>query len=48
MEPPILEQKPESGGADLIKETSTQNFAADVIDASKEALVLVAFDPITR
>jgi len=43
MEPPILEQKPESGGADLIKETSTQNFAADVIDASKEALVLVDF-----
>ncbi len=43
MEPPILEKKPESGGADLIKETSTQSFAADVIDASKDALVLVDF-----
>ena len=43
MEPPILESKPESGGADLIKETSTQDFVADVIDASKEALVLVDF-----
>jgi putative thioredoxin len=43
MEPPILEKKPESGGTDLIKETSTQSFAADVIDASKDALVLVDF-----
>lgn len=43
MEPPILETKPESGGADLIKETTTKDFVADVIDASKDALVLVDF-----
>ncbi len=43
MEPPILETKPESGGANLIKETTTKDFVADVIDASKDALVLVDF-----
>jgi putative thioredoxin len=43
MEPPILETKPESGGANLIKETTTKDFVADVIDASKNALVLVDF-----
>ncbi len=31
------------GGADLIKESSTTGFARDVIEASKEALVLVDF-----
>lgn len=43
MEPPILESKPESGGAALIKDTSTSAFKADVIDASHDALVLVDF-----
>lgn len=31
------------GGADLVKESSTTGFARDVIEASKEALVLVDF-----
>src|SRR4051812_17453314 len=31
------------GSADLVKETSTAAFKADVIDASKEAVVLVDF-----
>ena len=43
MEPPILENKPDSGEAGLVKETSTEAFMADVIDASHEALVLVDF-----
>ena len=43
METPILESKPEHGGPDLIKETTTKDFVADVIDASQEALVLVDF-----
>ena len=34
---------PAAGGADLVKETSTAQFKADVIDASKQALVLVDF-----
>lgn len=32
-----------NGGADLVKETSTADFAADVIEPSHEALVLVDF-----
>ncbi len=43
MEPPIVEARPESTGADLIKETNTQSFVEDVIEASKEALILVDF-----
>lgn len=43
MEPPILDSQPATGGADLIKDTSTSEFVADVVDASKDALVLVDF-----
>lgn len=42
METPILGGE-ESGGADLIKDTTTSGFMADVIDASHEALILVDF-----
>ncbi len=43
MEPPILGSAPAGDAADLIKDTSTQAFKADVIDASNDALVLVDF-----
>ena len=43
MEPPILESKPAGDGGDLIKDTTTQGFMADVVDASHNALVLVDF-----
>ena len=43
MEPPLLDQTPKDGESGLIKDTSTQGFMADVIDASREALVLVDF-----
>jgi putative thioredoxin len=43
MEPPILDSQPATGGADFIKDTSTSEFVADVVDASKDALVLVDF-----
>ena len=43
MEPPLLDQPPKDGESGLIKDTSTQGFMADVIDASREALVLVDF-----
>lgn len=43
MEPPIIDSSPDEGGTGLITDTSTQNFKADVIDASHEALVLVDF-----
>ena len=43
MEPPILGGAPAGDAADLIKDTSTQAFKADVIDASNDALVLVDF-----
>lgn len=43
MEPPILQNDAADGGADQIKETSTQAFKADVLDASQDALVLVDF-----
>jgi putative thioredoxin len=42
METPILGGE-ESGGGDLIKDTTTSGFMADVIDASHGALVLVDF-----
>lgn len=42
MEPPILQGEPADGG-DLIKDTTTQDFKADVIDGSHDALVLVDF-----
>jgi len=34
---------PAAGGTDLIKDSNAESFAADVIDASKDALVLVDF-----
>lgn len=43
MPTPIIDNAPEGGGADLIKDTSTADFKADVIDASHDALVLVDF-----
>lgn len=43
MEPPILQDNAGDSGSDLIKDTSTQDFKADVIDASQDALVLVDF-----
>lgn len=43
MEPPIIDSSLDEGGTGLITDTSTQNFKADVIDASNEALVLVDF-----
>ena len=43
MEPPLIGSAPEGDAADLIKDTSTQAFKADVLDASKDALVLVDF-----
>lgn len=43
METPIIGGDDAGGEAGLIKETSTQNFVADVIEASREALVLVDF-----
>jgi putative thioredoxin len=43
MEPPIIEGAPAHGSNNLIVNTSTQNFKADVIDASHDALVLVDF-----
>ncbi|RME95120.1 MAG: co-chaperone YbbN, partial [Alphaproteobacteria bacterium] len=44
MEPTLTHAgTPKSGDGDLVKDTTTQNFMADVIDASREALVLVDF-----
>ena len=43
MEPPLLAKTPEDGNTGLIKDTTTQDFMADVVDASHEALVLVDF-----
>ena len=43
METPLIGGAPEGDAADLIKDTSTQDFKADVLDASKDALVLVDF-----
>lgn len=43
MEPPLIQDNTGQGGAELITDTSTQGFKADVIDASQEALVLVDF-----
>ncbi len=43
MESPILGNTPESETPGLIKDTSTQDFKADVLDASQDALVLVDF-----
>ncbi|MDA7946434.1 MAG: thioredoxin [Hyphomicrobiaceae bacterium] len=43
MEPPIIGSAPGGDAPDLIKDTSTQAFKADVLDASKDALVLVDF-----
>ncbi|MEM8743459.1 MAG: thioredoxin [Pseudomonadota bacterium] len=43
METPLIGGAPEGDAADLIKDTSTQAFKADVLDASKDALVLVDF-----
>ncbi len=40
---PIIESGPGSAVADLIKDTTTQDFVADVIEASNDALVLVDF-----
>ncbi len=42
MEPPLLDRTPD-GAEGLIKDTTTQGFMADVVDASHEALVLVDF-----
>ena len=43
MQPPPHESAPADGAAGLIKDTTTQDFMADVIDASSEVLVLVDF-----
>ncbi|GAB4239795.1 MAG: thioredoxin [Methyloligellaceae bacterium] len=44
MEPTLTHAgTPKSGDGDLVKDTTTQSFMADVIDASREALVLVDF-----
>jgi len=43
MQPPDHDSAPADGAADLIKDTTTQDFVADVIDASHEVLVLVDF-----
>jgi len=39
----ILSGEPNTGGADIIKDSDTQNFAADVIEASSAAPVIVDF-----
>lgn len=43
MQPPLDDSAPADGAAGLIKDTTTHDFMADVIDASHEALVLVDF-----
>ncbi len=43
MEQPIADQTPKGGEGGLIKETTTQGFMADVMEASREVLVLVDF-----
>jgi len=47
MDTPVVEDtatgSQKTGGTDLIKDTTTQNFVGDVIEASKDALVLVDF-----
>ncbi len=43
MEPPLLAKTPENGESGAIKDTTTQGFMADVVDASREVLVLVDF-----
>ena len=45
MEPTVLNTNDNApaGGDDLIKETTTETFVADVMDASKQAVVLVDF-----
>ena len=43
MEPPVHDSAPSDGAAGLIKDTTTQDFMADVIDASHDTLVLVDF-----
>ena len=43
MQTPIIDTPPDGGGTNLIKDTTTADFKADVIDASHDALVLVDF-----
>jgi len=43
MQPPVHDSAPADGAPGLIKDTTTHDFMADVIDASQEALVLVDF-----
>ena len=40
---PILSGEPQSGAAETIKDSDTQNFAADVMEASRAAPVIVDF-----
>jgi len=41
MSTPNIDSAPAGGRAELIKDTTTADFKADVIDASNDALVLV-------